>query len=43
MNEKLEDLDRISPDVEAQLPPASRRLLQALRRIRERLSRPSRR
>ncbi len=43
MNEKLEDLDRISPEVEADLPPHSRRLLAALRRIRERLSRPARR
>ncbi len=41
MNEKLEELDRISPDVEADLPPHSRRLLAALRHIRERLSRPS--
>ncbi len=41
MNEKLEDLDRISSEVEADLPPQSRRLLAALRRIRERLSRPS--
>ncbi len=43
MKEELEDLDRISPDIEAQMPPSSRRLLQALRRIREWLNRPARR
>ncbi len=37
----LDRLDRITPEIEEQLPPHSRQLLAALRRIRQRLNRPT--